>query len=231
MSLSPSPLRKIDLFQNYDPDQLETLSEQCRWKKYKANEIIIDRQSKERDVCFIAEGYVRIVNHSLSGKEISFEDIQAGSYAGELSAIDGHPRSATIIALNTSLVGLMPADTFVKAVSNSPILSLSVMQRLTFMLRHSTLRIMDLSTLAAQDRIHAELLRLGEKSLRTDNTARISPIPIHNDIASRVSTTRETVARVLSELAKDNLVIRDGRALVITDFQKMKDLVEQVRGE
>ena len=50
-----------------------------------------------------------------------------------------------------------------------------------------------------------------------DNQAEISPIPVHGDTASRVSTTRETVARLLSDLARQNIVERRKNLLLIKD--------------
>jgi CRP-like cAMP-binding protein len=59
---------------------------------------------------------------------------------------------------------------------------------------------------------------------------RISPIPVHSDIASRVSTTRETVARVLNDLARRGIVERTKQSLVIHDIAMLETLVEDVRG-
>ncbi len=55
-------------------------------------------------------------------------------------------------------------------------------------------------------------------------------MPIHGDIASRVSTTRETVARVLSDLAREGVVARSGNTLIIRDVARLEQLVESVRG-
>jgi CRP-like cAMP-binding protein len=54
-------------------------------------------------------------------------------------------------------------------------------------------------------------------------------MPVHADIASRVSTTRETVARVLSELAHRDLVHREGDNLVINDLDQLNHMVERFR--
>ena len=104
------------------------------------------------------------------------------------------------------------------------------MQELAKIVRVSTERIMDLSTLGAHNRVHSEILREARAHADDEaNTARISPIPVHSDIGARVSTTRETVARVLSDLAKQNLVKREKDALVILDLERLEDLVEDVR--
>jgi CRP/FNR family cyclic AMP-dependent transcriptional regulator len=111
-----------------------------------------------------------------------------------------------------------------------PPVAMALMQRLTQMVRMSVERIMDLSTLGANNRVYAELLRLSKASVADDGSARIHPIPIHADLASRVSTTRETVARVMSDLSRKGLVRREGNVLILTDTERLEDMVEQFRG-
>jgi predicted transcriptional regulator len=50
-------------------------------------------------------------------------------------------------------------------------------------------------------------------------------------MASRVSTTRETVARVMSDLARKGLVKRKGNTLEIGDLEMLQDMVEEFRGD
>jgi CRP-like cAMP-binding protein len=90
---------------------------------------------------------------------------------------------------------------------------------------------MDLSTLAANNRVHADLLRQARANMKGANEAEIRPIPVHSDIASRVSTTRETVARVLNDLARKGIVERLKDSLVVRDVDRLHELVEQVRGD
>ena len=79
-----------------------------------------------------------------------------------------------------------------------PNIALQVMMRLAKIVRTADERIMDLSTLAAHNRVHAELLRQARIHIVDGECARIEPVPVHSDIASRVRTTRETVARVMA---------------------------------
>ena len=89
---------------------------------------------------------------------------------------------------------------------------------------------MDLSTLGANNRVHADLLRLAEAGDKKDNTVMIKPIPVHGDIASRIGTTRETVARVLNDLSRRGIVKRTKDALVVSDLARLNEIVEDVRG-
>ena len=56
-------------------------------------------------------------------------------------------------------------------------------------------------------------------------------LPLHADIASRVSTTRETVARALSDLGRQGIVSRDHNSLVVTDPGRLADMIENFRSE
>ncbi|NKB48964.1 MAG: helix-turn-helix domain-containing protein, partial [Alphaproteobacteria bacterium] len=111
-----------------------------------------------------------------------------------------------------------------------PEMAIEVLRELAQFVRVSTNRIMELSTLGAHNRVHSEILREARALAGADdNSARISPIPVHADIASRVSTTRETVARVLSDLAKQGVVKREKNALVVTDLEQLEKIVNEVR--
>lgn len=203
----------------------------CSWRHFAPHEQIIDRQSESRDVFFIVYGRARVVNYSLSGREVTLDDFRDGSHFGELAAIDGEPRSASVMALTDCLVAALPPVQFQRLLAEQPSVALRVMRQLARIVRTSTDRIMDLSTLGANNRVHAELLRQARANMDGDNTAVVHPIPVHGDIASRVSTTRETVARVMNELARQNIIERGRDSLIIHDVTHLQDLVEEVRGE
>lgn len=224
-------LSQIKLLADLPAGALAQLEKRCSWRTYSPQEQIIDRQSTTRDVYFIVGGKVRVVNYSLSGREVAFDEIPQGGYFGETAAIDGEPRSATIVALQNTTVAIMSPDTLHQLLIEHPKVALSLMVRMATIIRTSNERIMDLSTLGANNRVYAEILRLAKNDVREDNTARIRPIPIHGDIASRVSTTRETVARVLNDLARKGLVKREKDSLHILDMAHLSDMVEQFQTE
>jgi len=224
-------LSAINLLSELSVSELNKLEQQCRWRHYSAQEQIIDRQSDTTDIFFVTEGQVRIVNYSLSGREITFDDLRKGELFGELAAIDGQPRSASVMALKGCQVASLPQERFHALLENHPKIALRMMENLAGMVRASTDRIMDLSTLAANNRVQAEVLRQARESSADEISAIIKPIPVHGDIASRVSTTRETVARVLNDLARQGIVERRKDSLVISDMERLSDMVEEVRGD
>ncbi len=203
------------------------LEKRCVWKEYKADEQIIDRESESRDVFFVVGGVVRIVNYSYSGREVSYDDIRAGGMFGEISAIDGKPRSASVVAMKRTLVAALAAEIFKKLMREHPEFSVAVIERLAVIIRTSNERIMDLSTLGAYTRVYAEILRLARAVSKEDaESSVIDPLPVHSDLAARCGTTRETVARAISDLIKKGVAEKAGSGLAIKDLWALKDIVE-----
>lgn len=230
-AIEPHSLFNIALFGDLPRQDVTEISNLCRWSQFSSHEQIIDRQNESSDIYFIVGGTVRIVNYSLSGREVTLDDLKEGAYFGELSAIDNQPRSASVMALTDCLIATMKQDNFLNILSTYPSLALKVMKGLAGIVRTSTNRIMDLSTLAANNRVQAELLRLARYNEGDSENVIIKPIPVHGDIASRVSTTRETVARVLNDLARQGIVERRKDELVISNLELLSEMVELVKGE
>jgi CRP/FNR family cyclic AMP-dependent transcriptional regulator len=224
-------LAGVNLLSPLTPAERQAVERRCRWRRFSAGEQIIDRETESTDVYFVVQGSVRVVNYALSGREVSFDDIESGGYFGELAAIDGAPRSANIVAITDTVTASLAAAAFLEAVTSHPQVACALLNRLAKVIRQSTGRIMDLSTLGAHNRIHAEVLREATESGINGNSATIRPIPLHHDIAARASTTRETVARVLNDLARQRVVRRDADALVVVDVARLSKMVHEFRGD
>jgi CRP-like cAMP-binding protein len=227
VSSSKFPLSEIDLFKGLSVSDLHAIAGRCQWGHYAREQRIIGHQDDTNDVYFIVRGQVRATIYSASGKEVSFRDLGAGMSIGELSAIDGAPRSANVIALTESVLASMPAESFREILRDHPEVSARVMTYLVNLVRKLSDRIVEFGVLAVRNRIHSELLRLALDVAGNRNIATLSPAPKHADIASRVATHREAVTRELNALAGDGLIDRQPGAILITDIARLKILVEE----
>jgi CRP/FNR family transcriptional regulator, cyclic AMP receptor protein len=224
-------LSGIELFKGLDEADIRSLEARCRWRRYHDGERVLDSGSASRDVYFVASGAVSIVNFSLSGKEVTLATAKAGSYFGELAAIDNQPRSASVVAVQDSLIAIMPAQTFVDLLNRHAEVTFRVAKRLAEIVRLSDQRIMELSTLAATQRVFAELLRMAEPDTAVPGLWVIRPLPPVREIASRVSTTRETAARALAQLYPTGLVRRKGRSLYLMDREGLREAINTLQAE
>jgi CRP-like cAMP-binding protein len=222
-------LRRIALLEGLPDAVLEALARLCAWRNFAAGQHIITRDADDRNVYLIVAGRVRATTYSRTGRQVTFRDQDAGDFLGEVAAIDGMPRSADVVALENTLVAALTPAAFETLLREQPLVAGRVLRRFAALVRGLSERVIELSTLGVQNRIHAELLRLARSAGVRDNTARLDPAPLHVDLASQVSTYREQVTRELSALAKAGLLAKDGRALVIQDVAALERLVEEVR--
>jgi len=222
-------LARIKLLGGLPRPELEALSRRCRWRRFEADQQVLAHLDSGTDVLFLVEGRLRVSLHSPSGKEVSFEDLEAGQVFGELAAIDNKGRSTSVYALEPSYVAFLDADGFMDLMQADFAVARRVMVRLCRMIRQLDERVFEFSTLTVSNRIHAELLRLaGGDSGR--QSAVISPVPRHADIASRVSTHREAVTREMNVLARAGILRQDRHALHILDLPKLAQMVHEVLG-
>ncbi len=226
--LADSPnLSEIDLLSSLPAPIRADYENACKVEKFRAGDEIIASHDDSDEVIFVLTGQVRIVDMSAAGRDISFEILDPGSVVGELAAIDGRGRSAAVKAETDVSVALIPGSRFLELVTHQPSVSEAMLHRLATMLRRSTKRIMELSSLGARNRVHAELLRLAIVS-EDRQSAIVDPMPVHADIASRVSTTRESVARTMGGLLRLNIVSKTDQGLLINDYPALQQMVRDL---
>ncbi len=224
-------LAGIALFRELSAEERKDIVKNCRGHRFKAKQEIVSHADQSTEVFFLVSGQVRATIFSASGKEVTFRDLEPGQMFGDLSAIDGKRRSATVVALVDTMVLSMNGESFRSVLRGYPEICMAVLQDLAGLVRLLSERIVEMSTLGVKNRIHAELLRLAQKCSVKNNVVVISPIPTHANIASRISTHREAVTRELNELAHVGLVERRSGALVIKDVAQLKRMVEELRNE
>lgn len=231
MSEPERTLSGVNFFAGLSAGELDTLAALCRWRRYEPGQQIIRHQDDTSDIFFIVSGRVRVIVYSASGKEVMFRDLDAGKTFGELAAIDGNVRSASVVALTRCVLATMTAQGFHRVLQDHPDVARRIMIYLVGLVRRLSDRVVEFSVLAVRNRIHAELLRLARERTFDGNEAFIVPAPTHAEIASRVSTHREAVTREFNALARDGLIERRGSGLAIRDVARLARLVEEVLQE
>lgn len=224
-------LQKIDLFKGLDTASLREIAGQCRWTRCKRNQYVIRRDGTDRDVYFVIAGMVRVAAAGGRGRRIILRDIPAGEVFGVHSAIDGRGRFADVVTVRESLLASMPPEAFRAILANYPSVRERVLRDLTGSVRELTDRLLDLGARRVSCRVWVELLRLARIAGVHANASRVERAPTHNEIASRVGTSREEVTRELSQLARQGLLERAGRVFLLSDVAALEKMVAESRPE
>jgi len=206
---------------------VDVLSKSSR-KWFAKDSQIVRELDADNNIYLIESGVLGVAQFSSSGKEVSYTELHQGENFGELSAIDGKPRSASVTALTDSEVTIMPFTVFKCLVPADSPVSIEIMLQLTSMVRRLCDRIYEFSTLSVSNRIHAEILRLARKNIDLDGVARIASPPTHAQLASRVSCNREAVSRELKRMEKLGIIQKEGRRWIIPDVDRLQKMVDEV---
>jgi len=224
-------LERLAIFAGLPQEALERIRRRCRWRRYEPGEPVVDYLDASDDVFFIAAGEARVTIYSLAGKAVSFRDLGPGDVFGEYPAIDGGPRSASVEAQTSCLVASMPAAAFEELLQAEPAVARALLTQLVMTIRSLTTRVYEFSTLAVNNRIQAEVLRLAHLVPREGKSARIIPAPTHVEIANRISTHREAVTRELNRLSRMGIIERRGDTLLVRDVNRLARMVHEATGE
>jgi CRP/FNR family transcriptional regulator, cyclic AMP receptor protein len=215
-------LKTVPFFQHLEDASIRRVLGKSVHAHFEPGQTILGHEEKTTDVLFLINGVARVNIYSAGGRRVSFRDMKEGAIFGELSAIDAQPRSATVEAVTDCSAVKMPREEFLRALAQEPEFMKAVLRHLAQQVRTLTSRVFEFSTLAVRNRVQAELLRMAT------TTGEIVPAPTHEDIASHISTHREAVTRELSRLETMGLLVREGRALRITDMKALRRLIDDV---
>lgn len=211
-------------------EEWESILVQCTTRRYAKGDQIVREMEQNNNMYFIDRGAVQVTLFSQDGREVSFATLEQGQNFGEISVIDGKPRSANVIALTETDMIIMPPKVFQQILHTHPAIAVKLLEQLSAMIRRLCERIFEYSTSDVKHRIYAELLRLGKHNIDLDGIVRISNPPTHAQLASRVSCHREAVSRELKSLEKEGILARKDRKLLILKIQILQAMVEQVMG-
>jgi CRP/FNR family transcriptional regulator, cyclic AMP receptor protein len=194
-------------------------------------QMVLTTGSSSDSVYIVQAGKVRVNLFPVSGREVLIRDIGAGELFGELAAIDGGRRSASIVAVDDSALIVIPGSVFRNAVTASPEAALWFARHLTRQLRYMNQRMLELRALNVSGRLHCQLLRLCAEAGVHDNRTIIEPAPTHDTLAAAIGSNRESVTRELGYLASIGLVEQDRRQLRILNVRQLASIVRDLTGD
>ncbi len=203
------------------------------WRSYPAGALIMDVEDVSSDVYFVVEGAVRVQIRTAGGRELILAELQAGGMVGEIAAIDGEPRTATVTAIVASRLCSLPADAFIDAATSSPAACLALLRHTTRILRRQAQRVLEREALPVRLRLCAELLRLSRP--RTGGTHPgeriVSPPPPQHEIAARIGARREAVSRELADLVRQGSVEKVRAGLVLPDPDSLASAIARAEAD
>jgi CRP-like cAMP-binding protein len=222
--ITPDTLRTFPLLKELGDPALAAIAADCVLQHYSEGELVIGHTDTSFDVLLVVAGAVRVSLYSADGQRVGFLDLPKGMMLGEIAAIDGLPRSASVEAIEASIIAKLPRKRFLTLMEEHPRFALAVARQLAGHVRRLTTRVFEFSTMAVRQRLRAELLRLAAPG--PGDSAAIAHLPTHAELASRISTHREAVSREMAWLDGHGYTEKQGRSLTIPSLSRFRGLLE-----
>jgi CRP/FNR family cyclic AMP-dependent transcriptional regulator len=218
-------IRNVPLFQDLVSNDCNAICDAMIQRSFDARQTILHDEDTEGQTFFvIAEGRVQVVVVTAEGKKTILATLQKGDFFGEMSLLDGEPRSASVVAAEDCVLLMLYRSAFMNILKTYPQISIRLLNTLCKRLRKSNRQINTLSLMSVYGRVADILLQLAkDQGERIGSMIIINKRPTHQVIADMAGTSRETVSRILSQLQKKHYISFDLKKLVILNEKKLYD--------
>ena len=213
----------VPLFRALSREEIKKLADVVIFKKYGKNESILMEDDESANSMFvIVKGKIRVSVSGVEGKEAILAIMEPGDYFGEMSVIDGQPRSASVFAVEATELMVLRREDLLAQITKNPKLVLSMLIEFSRRLRQADMRITSLALLGVYGRVANLILELAKtKGRRVGNMVIIENRPTHQEIAEMSGTTRETVSRVLGKLQRSGTLIIERDKIIILRLEEL----------
>lgn len=215
-------LKHINLFSHMDEREIQDLAQRTTMREVSRGKVILRPNEQPGMVYLIKEGRVKVSRYSPEGREQILALLEPGDLFGELALV-GMGEPAHVEAFEDSLICTLRRGDFIELIRNRPELMLHLLKVLADRLRQTEEEMTDIVFRTVPARLASLLLRLAEAYGESNGRGmRLALRLTHQDIASMIGATRETVTTTLSRFREDGLIDTEQRHLIITDAEGLR---------
>ncbi len=212
-------IKQSFIFSGLGRDELFELANLAIERSFRAGEFIFWEGDAPDLFYIVAEGQVKALKHSSSGKEFIIAFFGPAEIFGEVAVFENKPYPASSQAVTDTRVLAIEVKDFLSFLASHPQVALRIINILGGRLREAQSRLRDFAGERVEQRLARTLLMLSSKLGPTLPFTR-------QEIADMAGTTTETAIRFMSRL-KDGGIIRSVRGkTIILDENKLKLLSE-----
>ncbi|MFK7937277.1 MAG: response regulator [Saprospiraceae bacterium] len=201
-------------------DAMLQLTNEQQQKHLKKKEFLFQEGTYPRFLYYVRSGQIKLIKTSDYGKEYIVETCSAGSFIGYTASIGQQPYSFAAVALEPSVVTLIPKDEFLRLLYSDRDVAVQLIRVLSKNVVAKEEQLLQLAYSSVRKRVANALLALNEKQSAT------SIHILRDDLAGMVGTARETVIRLLSEFKSDGYIEVENGLITIIKADKLAGMPE-----
>jgi CRP-like cAMP-binding protein len=206
-------LQQIPLLAGLDPQTLGRVGQAMTFRSYSRGTYVLHKGDEGTYLLFLLSGRLRVMDLTEDGREVGFSFLLPGDYTGELSIIDGMPRSASVVAAEHSLLAFLHRARAQELIYTQPLVAERVLKRTVAKIRQASNYRTMLGISNAFQRFFTLICQMAAPG--PGGLVVIENLPTQQEIAAMINTSRETVSRALRIILERGIVEKDLRRLIV----------------
>lgn len=182
-----------------------------RLRSYPKNTVFITEGDSSDSVFVVLSGRVKIFLSDTEGHEMILDTQGPGEYVGEM-ALDGNPRSASVMTMESTAFSVVSRDPIREAIRKNPDFALEMISKIIDRARLATNSVKDLALLDVYGRVARLLLNM---AVEKDGKLEIPEKLTQQEIAERVGASRDMVSRIFRDLTAGGYISVESRHITI----------------
>lgn len=221
-------LSRTSFFGSMSTRALELIYNETIEQRFRKGDYIFFEGDRSHSVFIILAGRVKLVKHSLEGKNVIIRMATEGEMFGESAIFDRLPYPSSAQAMeNTNVLSIKRSNFYIMMMKN-PDIAIKLIGELGLRLRESYDLIQNLAAQNVEKRIASLLVKFAQKiSEQSRGDIKFEFDLTRQDIADMTGTTVETAIRTLSRFRKQGVVSSQGKRLIIHDFDQLVAISEK----
>lgn len=220
-------LKRCDLFTSLTEHDLIELEACSRVQKYSRGTPVYLPADASHAMMLLISGRVKICSVSPDGKQGILTLIDPGQAFGELALLDSSSRGEYAEATEESVIAVIPAVEMRRLLARYPHLAVGMTKLMGVRRRRTERRLKYLLFHSNRQRLVNLLIELAEDyGKETEEGIELAVKLSHQDLASMIGSTRETVTVTLGELQREGVLIIRRRKIVLTGLSHLQASIE-----
>lgn len=215
-------IKKIPLFSELEPKELEQVKNIYLLRKYKKGQIIFIEGEPGEAVYFVKRGKIKIYKSDAEGREYILHIFGPGDIFAETVLLEGGPYPASAEAVEDSMVGIIKNEDLEELLKKNTDIALKIMKILSNRLRESQEKLKNFVFRDTFDRTACALHRMAlDYGIKTPHGIEVELPITRTELAAMVGTSRETVTRMLSEMKRKGIINMDRQKIIIKNEREL----------
>lgn len=203
-------LQENPYFSELPEDVLKTILSHMQLREYERGDTLFWKDEPCAGLHIIERGSVKLYLVSPQGRQYIIAVMLEGSTCNEVPAFDGGTNPVNVEALETSHVWVVESQVLRDLVMSDPKFALKILGRFGQTLRHLVGKVSEMAFYQVTHRLARLIIELPAEEPRPHFT--------QEQLAARLGTVREVVARSLKELEKSGAIQIEDRQIQISDL-------------